>query len=90
MRGIEFKVIETDPGEYCVIAPDTEIFSEGEPIKREDEERFSEVDYDDVGGIRKQMAQIRELVKLPLRHPQLFKTISVKPPKGILLYGHPG
>ncbi|GMN24981.1 hypothetical protein TIFTF001_000767 [Ficus carica] len=90
MRSIEFKVIETDPGEYCVVAPDTEIFCEGEPIKREDEERLDEIGYDDVGGVRKQMAQIRELVELPLRHPQLFKSIGVKPPKGILLYGPPG
>ncbi|KAJ6293618.1 hypothetical protein OIU76_021803 [Salix suchowensis] len=87
MRSVEFKVIETDPGEYCVVAPDTEIFCEGEPIKREDEERLNEVGYDGVGGVRKQMAQIRELVELPLRHPQLFKSIGVKPPKGILLYG---
>jgi ATP-dependent 26S proteasome regulatory subunit len=43
-----------------------------------------------VGGVRKQMAQIRELVELPLRHPQLFKSIGVKPPKGILLFGPPG
>jgi AAA+ superfamily predicted ATPase len=49
-----------------------------------------QVGYDDVGGVRKQMAQIRELVELPLRHPMLFKTIGVKPPKGILLYGPPG
>ena len=49
-----------------------------------------QVGYDDVGGVRKQMAQIRELVELPLRHPQLFKSIGVKPPKGILLYGPPG
>ncbi|XP_057749846.1 dolichol kinase EVAN-like isoform X1 [Arachis stenosperma] len=90
MRSVEFKVIETDPGEYCVVAPDTEIFCEGEPVKREDEERLDEVGYDDVGGVRKQMAQIRELVELPLRHPQLFKSIGVKPPKGILLYGPPG
>ncbi|CAN7113474.1 unnamed protein product [Brassica rapa subsp. narinosa] len=90
MRSVEFKVIETDPAEYCVVAPDTEIFCEGEPIKREDEERLDEVGYDDVGGVRKQMAQIRELVELPLRHPQLFKSIGVKPPKGILLYGPPG
>ncbi|KAK7354025.1 hypothetical protein VNO80_19481 [Phaseolus coccineus] len=90
MRSVEFKVIETDPSEYCVVAPDTEIFCEGEPIKREDEERLNEVGYDDVGGVRKQMAQIRELVELPLRHPQLFKAIGVKPPKGILLYGPPG
>ncbi|KAK9901936.1 hypothetical protein M0R45_001807 [Rubus argutus] len=92
MRSVEFKVIETDPctPEYCVVAPDTEIFCEGEPLRREDEERLDEVGYDDVGGVRKQMAQIRELVELPLRHPQLFKSIGVKPPKGILLYGPPG
>lgn len=87
---MEFKVVETDPAEYCIVAPDTEIFCEGEPIDREDEERLDEVGYDDVGGVRKQMAQIRELVELPLRHPTLFKTIGVKPPKGILLYGPPG
>ncbi|KAG8503262.1 hypothetical protein CXB51_001220 [Gossypium anomalum] len=90
MRSVEFKVIETDPPEYCVVAPDTEIFCEGEPVRREDENRLDEVGYDDVGGVRKQMAQIRELVELPLRHPQLFKSIGVKPPKGILLYGPPG
>ena len=46
--------------------------------------------YDDIGGCRKQMAQIRELVELPLRHPQLFKSIGIKPPRGILLFGPPG
>jgi transitional endoplasmic reticulum ATPase len=90
MRSIEFKVMETDPAEYCVVAPDTEIYFDGEPVKREDEERLDGVGYDDIGGVRKQLAQIRELVELPLRHPQLFKTIGVKPPKGILLYGPPG
>jgi len=90
MRAVEFKVVETDPVEYCIVAPDTEIFCEGEPIIREDEEKLDDVGYDDIGGVRKQMAQIRELVELPLRHPGLFKTIGVKPPKGILLYGPPG
>ena len=87
---MEFKIIGTDPGEYCIVSPDTEIFCEGDPIKREDEEKLNEVGYNDIGGVRKQMAQIRELVELPLRHPQLFKAIGVKPPKGVLLYGPPG
>lgn len=90
MRSVEFKVMETEPGEYCIVAPDTEVYCEGEALKREDEERLDEIGYDDIGGVRKQLAQIRELVELPLRHPQLFKTIGVKPPKGILLYGPPG
>eukprot|EP01027_Heterolobosea_sp_BB2_P027346 GEZU01042683.1.p1 GENE.GEZU01042683.1~~GEZU01042683.1.p1 ORF type:complete len:824 (-),score=392.77 GEZU01042683.1:121-2592(-) len=90
MRAVEFKVVETDPDEYCIVAPDTVIHCEGEPIKREEEESVNDVGYDDIGGCRKQMAQIREMVELPLRHPQLFKSIGIKPPKGILLYGPPG
>ena len=65
--------------------------AEGDPVKREDEEsNLADVGYDDIGGCRKQMAQIRELVELPLRHPQLFKSIGIKPPRGILMFGPPG
>jgi len=91
MRAVDFKVVETDPNPYCIVAPDTVIHCEGEPIKREDEEEaLNEVGYDDVGGARKQLAQIKEMVELPLRHPQLFKALGIKPPRGILLYGPPG
>lgn len=90
MRSVEFKVVETDPGDYCIVAPDTVIHCEGDPIKREDEDRLDEVGYDDIGGVRKQLAQIRECVELPLRHPGLFKNLGIKPPRGILLYGPPG
>ncbi|KAH8866806.1 Transitional endoplasmic reticulum ATPase [Schistosoma japonicum] len=91
MRAVEFKVIETDPSPYCIVAPDTIIHTEGDPVKREDEEeKLNEIGYDDIGGCRKQLAQIKEMVELPLRHPQLFKAIGVKPPRGILLYGPPG
>merc|ERR1719194_253450 len=90
MRAVEFKVVETDPDEYCIVAPDTEIFCEGEPISREDEEKMDDVGYDDIGGVKKQLGQIRELVELPLRHPQLFKSIGIKPPRGVLMFGPPG
>lgn len=51
---------------------------------------MNDVGYDDIGGCRKQLAQIKEMVELPLRHPQLFKAIGIKPPRGILLFGPPG
>merc|ERR1712166_1668796 len=53
-------------------------------------ERLDEVGYDDIGGVRKALGTIREMIELPLRHPTLFKTIGIKPPRGILLYGPPG
>merc|ERR1712186_114165 len=91
MRAVEFKVIETDPSPYCIVAPDTVIHCEGEPVKREDEEdALNSIGYDDIGGCRKQLATLKELVELPLRHPQLFKSIGVRPPRGILMYGPPG
>jgi transitional endoplasmic reticulum ATPase len=86
MRQVEFKVVEIDPPPYGIVAQETVIHCEGEPIQREDEEgNLNEVGYEDIGGCRKQMAQIRELVELPLRHPQLFKSIGIKPPRGILM-----
>eukprot|EP00178_Gracilaria_changii_P003620 TRINITY_DN1540_c0_g1_i2.p1 TRINITY_DN1540_c0_g1~~TRINITY_DN1540_c0_g1_i2.p1 ORF type:complete len:648 (+),score=140.32 TRINITY_DN1540_c0_g1_i2:784-2727(+) len=90
MRAVEFKVVETDPEEFCIVAPDTMIHCQGDPLIREDEEKNDDVGYDDIGGCRKQLAQIRELVELPLRHPQLFKSVGVKPPRGVLMYGPPG
>ena len=89
-RPVEFKIVETEPAEQCLVAPGTLIFDEGEPIKREDEEKLEGVGYDDIGGCRKQLAMVREMIELPLRHPQLFKTLGVKPPRGVLLYGPPG
>jgi transitional endoplasmic reticulum ATPase len=89
-RPVEFKVVETDPEKCCIIGPQTVIFDEGEPIKREDEDRADGVGYDDIGGCKKQLAQIREMIELPLRHPTLFKTLGIKPPRGVLLYGPPG
>ena len=52
-KAVEFKVVEVDPGEYCIVSPKTMLFNEGEPIKREDEEQLDGVGYDDIGGCRK-------------------------------------
>jgi transitional endoplasmic reticulum ATPase len=91
-RPVEFKVMEFDPPdmEFCIVAPETIIHCDGDPVKRDDEERLDEVGYDDLGGVRKQLGMIREMIELPLRHPTLFKTLGVKPPKGVLLHGPPG
>ena len=60
MHTVEFKVVDMDPPPYGICAPDTEIHCEGEPVKREDEEKADDVGYDDIGGCRRQVAQIKE------------------------------
>jgi len=89
-KAVEFKVFETEPKEFGIYASNTVLFAQGEPYKREDDDMAQDVGYEDIGGCRKQMAQIREMIELPLRHPLLFKTLGVKPPRGVLLYGPPG
>lgn len=103
MRAVEFKVVSIEAPDadgkssgssdltYCIVGPDTEIFCDPEQtLGREDDERMDEVGYDDIGGCSRQLAQIRELVELPLRHPQLFRAVGIPPPRGVLMYGPPG
>ena len=49
-----------------------------------------QINYEDIGGLRPTIQKIREMVELPLRHPELFKILGISPPKGLLLYGPPG
>lgn len=56
---------------------------------QDEEESLNEVGYDDIGGVRKQLAQIKEMVELPLRHPALFKAIGVKVQEEVSLFGLP-
>ena len=58
--------------------------------KAGDGERRADVTYDDLGGMRDTIDALREMVELPLRHPELFRRLGVDPPKGVLLHGPPG
>ena len=61
-RVLCLQVVETDPSPSCIVSPDTVIHYEGEAIKREEEEEnMNDVGYDDIGGVRKQLAQIKEV-----------------------------
>src|SRR5206468_10437984 len=55
-----------------------------------DGQRRADVTYDDLGGMRDTIDALREMVELPLRHPELFQRLGVDPPKGVLLHGPPG
>ena len=90
---IEFKVMQIDDEEtkYGVVAPESIVYTEGKPLDREEDPANSnEVGYDDIGGLKKQLHLLRELVELPLKHPELFQRVGVKPPRGVLLFGPAG
>jgi transitional endoplasmic reticulum ATPase len=58
-KPVEFKIVATEPKDFGIVAPSTMLYTEGDPINREDEEKLDDVGYDDIGGCRKQMALIR-------------------------------
>jgi len=89
LQEIRLVVVSTAPKGLVVIDENTEI--ELRPEYEEPKEtRRADVTYDDIGGLGNTIDQIREMVELPLRHPELFQRLGVDPPKGVLLYGPPG
>ncbi|MET1101858.1 MAG: CDC48 family AAA ATPase, partial [Pyrodictiaceae archaeon] len=83
---IPFIVVQTKPQGIVLVRPDTEIVILDKPL----ESRIPRVTYEDIGGMKDIILRVRELVELPLRHPEIFKHLGIEPPKGILLYGPPG
>jgi transitional endoplasmic reticulum ATPase len=85
---VNFMVVRSSPKGVVKIDYDTQIKLLKEPAP--ERTRIAYITYDDIGGLREQVQRIRELVELPLKHPELFKRLGIEPPKGILLYGPPG
>ncbi len=88
-NSISFKVITTSPTGIVVINNGTEIVIKEEPSAKTDEFK-SRVTYEDVGGLEDELRRIREMIELPIKHPELFLTLGITSPKGVLLYGPPG
>ncbi|KAJ6488405.1 hypothetical protein DFH09DRAFT_1455610 [Mycena vulgaris] len=79
-----------DPSARAILSIPSSTPAKGSPVKRKEEEsNLANVRYGDIDSCHKQMAQIRELVELPLRHRQLFKSIGIKPPRGTLMFNPP-
>jgi transitional endoplasmic reticulum ATPase len=89
LQEIRLTVVSSNPRGIVVVTEDTEI--ELRPQYEEPKEpRRGDITYDDIGGLGSTVDQVREMVELPLRHPELFQRLGIDPPKGVLLYGPPG
>ena len=86
---IRFVVVQVQPGPAAYVTIDTDVTVREEPVK-EAELTIPRVTWEDIGDLEDAKQKIRELVELPLRHPELFKHLGIEPPKGILLIGPPG
>jgi transitional endoplasmic reticulum ATPase len=90
---IDLVVISTSPSGPVIITDITKITVSEESSKAVQiatEGAVPSITYEDIGGIKNEVAKVREMIELPLRHPELFKRLGVEAPKGVLLHGPPG
>jgi transitional endoplasmic reticulum ATPase len=86
---LKFVVAETNPKQAVIITDATEITLNPEAMEIK-EEAMPGVTYEDIGGLEEEVKKIREMVELPLKHPEIFQRLGVDAPKGVLLHGPPG
>jgi transitional endoplasmic reticulum ATPase len=82
-------VVSTNPDGMVRITEETEVELRPEAVDIE-EKSIPTLTYEDIGGLGDAISKIREMVELPMRHPELFTKLGIEPPKGVLLYGPPG
>ncbi|MBW2972005.1 CDC48 family AAA ATPase, partial [Candidatus Woesearchaeota archaeon] len=87
---IKFVVADTLPKGAVLISNTTDVVFNPEAVELKEEEKAPEVSYEDIGGLRTEIKKIREMVELPLKHPEIFERLGVEAPKGVLLHGPPG
>ena len=86
---IPFLVVSTYPSGIVQMNEDTELGIR-EEAQKESAQMIAAVSYEDVGGLKEELRRVREMIELPLKHPELFERLGIDPPKGILLHGPPG
>ncbi|MEK6918035.1 MAG: CDC48 family AAA ATPase [Nanoarchaeota archaeon] len=86
---IRFVVVNTNPNQPCVITETTEVVLNSKAVEITDE-KIPEITYEDIGGLEEEVKKIREMVEIPMKHPEIFEKLNIDPPKGVLLHGPPG
>lgn len=86
---IRFAIVNTNPNQPVLITENTEITLNPKAVEIS-EENIPQITYEDIGGLTEEVKKVREMVELPLKHPEIFARLGIKPPKGVLLHGPPG
>ncbi len=89
LQQLKFLIINTNPAMPVVITENTEVVVNAKAVEVSEDKLF-DVNYEDIGGLKEEMKKIREMIELPLKHPEIFERLGVEPPKGVLLHGPPG
>jgi transitional endoplasmic reticulum ATPase len=89
-KGFSFLIAKTRPDGVVVIKPQTSLRISGKPHLPPQKRSVPYATYEDIGGLDDAIFRLREIVELPLKHPELFDKLGIEPPRGVLLYGPSG
>ena len=78
------------PAGIVLVNENTDLVLKEEPVKEAGTSAVTSISYEDIGGLKEEVQRIREMVELPIRHPELFERLGIEAPKGVLIYGPPG
>ncbi len=87
---VRLVVAGTEPKGISKIIDTTKVEVLSKPVEVKDEAEIPSLTYEDIGGLREEVKKVREMIELPLKHPEVFERLGISPPKGILLFGPPG
>ncbi|MCX8195837.1 MAG: CDC48 family AAA ATPase [Acidilobaceae archaeon] len=88
---LAFVIVSTQPSQVVFVSKETEVDIREAPVPTERLQRgVPRVTWEDIGDLEEAKERIREIVELPMKHPEIFQHLGIEPPKGILLYGPPG
>ncbi|MEM4390347.1 MAG: CDC48 family AAA ATPase [Candidatus Diapherotrites archaeon] len=87
--GFIYQVVDTNPRGIVKVTDFTQFVLREEPVK-DGLSGIPRVSYEDIGGLEEQIQKVREMIELPMKHPEIFRRLGINPPKGVLLYGPPG
>ncbi|MEK6968909.1 MAG: CDC48 family AAA ATPase [Nanoarchaeota archaeon] len=91
LGGLKLIVVNADPKGIVVVNQDTEVEFNPQAVEVKDDETIRlGINYEDIGGLSEEIKKVREMVELPLKHPEIFEKLGIEPPKGVLLHGPPG
>ena len=93
-QAVPLKIADTQPSGTVVVTDSTDVQVSDRPAEEVAEGpegvETPDVTYEDIGGLDDELEQVREMIELPMRHPELFNRLGIEPPKGVLLHGPPG
>jgi transitional endoplasmic reticulum ATPase len=89
-QALPLVAVKTEPSGVVIVDESTNVVFRERPVRGFETLGRTGITYEDIGGLKEELQKVREMIELPIKHPEVFQKLGIDPPKGVLLYGPPG